>query len=456
MKLPGRLIRGSVRPDRASLARFASMRWAALPIVDRRWTAPMSAVALGFGLFVGVAIGPGTEGSFGTPGSMIVEVPASDTHTAQVPAGDDGDKPDRGSSGGNNDSPSSSSDLDDLTGPTAPPLDSTPSSPVIPTPPPISTPPPIIDSTTDTTTDTTEDDTDTTEDEVDEVVTTVLKGTVVHQNPAAGSYTVATEDLRLLAIHSHEPPSVGREVEAEVRQLDNGTYYESDKLQKERKTKRLRGQASLGGIVSFRDPVTGAYTVSAPGVSLLIRGGAQRTPPSVGERVEVDVRIADHPEALPVTPPGQEGCGKPPKPLPPPKTALEQTGLTLAEGELATFTDVEAIVQGVCRTDRKLIVSADDVRESGRDFSIAVPKDLRIADLAPGQVLKLGAAIGSQGALTLVSVSSDKGKQGAENPSMVQAGETAEVDSEDPEDADTGASDTDTDTSDTDAGTDDG
>ena len=65
VRIPGRLIRGSVRPDRRSLARFASLRWAALPIVDRRWTAPMSAVALGFGLFVGVAIGPGTEGSLG-------------------------------------------------------------------------------------------------------------------------------------------------------------------------------------------------------------------------------------------------------------------------------------------------------------------------------------------------------------------------------------------------------
>ena len=86
MRLPGRLIRGPVRPDRASLARFASMRWAALPIIDRRWTAPMSAIALGFGLFVGVAIGPGTEGTLGTTSPMIVQVPApDDTQTAVVP-----------------------------------------------------------------------------------------------------------------------------------------------------------------------------------------------------------------------------------------------------------------------------------------------------------------------------------------------------------------------------------
>ena len=75
MRLPGRLVRGPLRPDRASLARFASLRWAALPMIDRRWTAPMSAVALGFGLFVGVAIGPGTRGqprdpeARGDPGS---------------------------------------------------------------------------------------------------------------------------------------------------------------------------------------------------------------------------------------------------------------------------------------------------------------------------------------------------------------------------------------------------
>ena len=55
-------------PRLADGLRFASLRWAALPIIDRRWTAPLSAIALGFGLFVGVAIGPGTEPASGPRG----------------------------------------------------------------------------------------------------------------------------------------------------------------------------------------------------------------------------------------------------------------------------------------------------------------------------------------------------------------------------------------------------
>ena len=77
MKLPGRLVRGPIRPDRWTALRFASLRWAALPVIDRRWTAPMAAIALGFGLFVGVAIGPGTQGSLGTTKPMVVQVPAT-------------------------------------------------------------------------------------------------------------------------------------------------------------------------------------------------------------------------------------------------------------------------------------------------------------------------------------------------------------------------------------------
>ncbi len=53
---------------------------------------------------------------------------------------------------------------------------------------------------------------------------------------------------------------------------------------------------------------------------------------------------------------------------------LEQAGLQVAEGGPATSTDVEAIVEGVCRGSRKLIVSADDLRESGEDIALAIPK----------------------------------------------------------------------------------
>ncbi len=91
MRVPGRLVRGRVRPDRWTALRFASMRWAALPVIDRRWTAPLSAIALGFGLFVGVAIGPGTQGSFGSNSPVMVQVPDPNAQAAApggpVPSG---------------------------------------------------------------------------------------------------------------------------------------------------------------------------------------------------------------------------------------------------------------------------------------------------------------------------------------------------------------------------------
>src|SRR5262245_25747656 len=46
----------------------------ALVVTDRRWAAPLSALALGLGVFVGVAIGPGAAGTFAT-GSQVVEIP---------------------------------------------------------------------------------------------------------------------------------------------------------------------------------------------------------------------------------------------------------------------------------------------------------------------------------------------------------------------------------------------
>jgi hypothetical protein len=50
------------------------LRWVALPVTNRRWAAPLSALALGFGLFVGVAIGPSAAGTLAT-GAQIIEIP---------------------------------------------------------------------------------------------------------------------------------------------------------------------------------------------------------------------------------------------------------------------------------------------------------------------------------------------------------------------------------------------
>ncbi len=403
MRLGGRLIRGSVRPDRGSLARFVSLRWAALPIIDRRWTAPMAAGALGFGLFVGVAIGPGTQGTAGTTRPATVEVPATPppTDTASVPGDGDGGGGQTGPSGADGGAPT----------PTPPPLDAPSPPPPVSTPsttPPITSPPvtPIAPTTTTSTTTTTE----TTEEQP-----TPLSGTVVHINPEAASYTIVDEGS-LVAIHSHRPPDLGKSIEVDALRLANGTYVEDAK----REEHGNHGQATFEGTVSFSDGPDRIYTVSAPGVSLLVRGTAGRRPPAVGDAVEVRVRIADNPEPLRVRPAGENGCGRPPALPKPPKTALEQVSLRIEDGEPASVTSIEAVIEGVCRDKRKLVASADDVRASGRDIGLAVPKEINLGRLEPGQVVKLSAEIFEGGSMRVSTIAGDKGGEGADDPDLVQ------------------------------------
>ena len=52
------------------------LRWAALPVTNRRWAAPLAALALGFGLFAGVAIGPGATGTLATGAPQVIELPS--------------------------------------------------------------------------------------------------------------------------------------------------------------------------------------------------------------------------------------------------------------------------------------------------------------------------------------------------------------------------------------------
>ena len=81
----------SLIPRRGALAELASLRWAALPVTNRRWTLPMSAVALGLGLFIGVAIGPGISTTLGTSPLLVVTgPPASAPAHASSAAGETG------------------------------------------------------------------------------------------------------------------------------------------------------------------------------------------------------------------------------------------------------------------------------------------------------------------------------------------------------------------------------
>jgi len=112
------------------------LRWASLIVTDRRWAPPLSALALGFGLFVGVAIGPGAPGTLATGVPQVIEIP--DLIGGTSDGGDSGDggsspafaAPAAGAAGGGGGSiPSSGSALPSFAPaplPSAPPSSSAP------------------------------------------------------------------------------------------------------------------------------------------------------------------------------------------------------------------------------------------------------------------------------------------------------------------------------------------
>ncbi len=446
-----RLRRGTPGSARAALASLASLQWAALPIRDRRWTAPLSAAAIGMGVFVGVAVGPNVEGTLGTstPSEALVEAPPL-TPPGGTSDGGDGGKADGGGSANSVGAGSGGSGVPDLdtsipSSPGTPAFPSVSSTPTTPYAPPAVTP-----------------SAPATEPEETEPEPLVLTGTVVHLNPLARSFTMATEDGTLRAVHTHKMPAAGTSLETEVRTLANGTYAEDG----ERVEGGRRARAELSGIVTWRDPGSGDYTVSATGSSILIdartRAAGPAAPPPVGSSVTVDARIspaallvgeasaAAPPAEPPITDPpatGEEviggrtpntsgrtppavpaarpdepppqGCGTGPKPPPAPLSTLTESSVEVDAEDLESA-DFAGIVQGVCRSSRRLVLSADDVDRAGSDLIFHATREIRLGPLRSGQVLDLGATIAADGRLEIIDLADDEGAKHADDPDRLQ------------------------------------
>lgn len=433
MRFPRRLNLLAARPDRASLVRFASFRWAALPITDRRWTAPMSAAALGFGIFAGVAIGPAAEGTRGAENPVMVQVaptpaqaPALNPRPAPSPPADSGPGP---SSDG---APPSDVPAFD-SGPTAEltPPSFTPTPPSFtPTPPsftPTPVPPPVAvaeESEPDETTD------------ASEPVLTALAGTIVRHNPRAASYTIADEEGELLAIHTTELPDVAGVIEVEARSLANGTFDEGSK----RKAEGRRNRTSFNGSVTYSDPIASGYTVSGVGSSLYVTAGPNADLPAVGAEVEVSARFVTSPfeaefEQETVEPqakvePPIAGCGPSGGRPDTPELTLRQLDLEVVSKEdltdeaVSAPVQLEGIIQGICREDRKLILSADDVDEAGADITVNAPAAIRLKKLDAGEVVLATAVITDSGIYRLTALASDDRAKGADDADLIQTAAT--------------------------------
>jgi hypothetical protein len=366
------------------------IRWAALPITNRRWAAPLSAVALGFGLFIGVAIGPGASGTF-AGARQVIEIPdlggEGEAEAGETRAG--GPSPAGGSALG-------------ATGGEAAPFPE--AAPLAEEPLPTLTPVEGGQSRSGAPASADEGDAPAEPESQDgESEEPLLGGTVVHVNPAAGSYTVAEEGGVMSAVHAGKRPALGTQVEVPIRTLANGTLVEAGK----RKATGDADTVSLAGIVTFVDPnpAAPAYALSNRGTSPLIRvhpdpNGVPVALPALGAYATVSAEI-EKPQ------PGASVGG------------LWQSSLSTG-GAPFTHADLAGIVAAIHPETAQLAISADDVRADGQDLLLAVPPTIDVSRVAVGESVLAGADIGPGGSLVLTGLASDEHAKGADDEAPIQ------------------------------------
>ncbi len=412
-----------VRPAHGDRGYRRLLRWAALPVTDRRWAAPLCAAALGFGLFAGVAIGPGATGTFATGVPPVIEFPGlleggEEGGEAEAAAGGRGGDvlAEAGEEGGEAFREEASSSA----------FESFPESEAAETPAAPAAPAPE----------------DAPEDEAEpEEPPQTMAGLVVHANPAAGSYTVVEAGGLMSAIHAAKLPAPGAKVSAPVRTLANGTFAEVGK----RRQTGKRTSTSIAGIVTFvdADPAAPAYAVSKRGVSLLVRvhpdpTGAAPALPQLGAYAAVTVDIEKAPsgtaapaaEAAAETPAAAEAPAVAPAPacasnpaeplvIPAPTAVLWQREVE-ADGAPFASSDFEGVVTAICPTEAKLAMSGDDLRQGGRDILFAVPKSIDLKGVKVGDSVAATATIEADGSLRLTGLASDERTKGADDAKATQ------------------------------------
>jgi hypothetical protein len=275
-------------------------------------------------------------------------------------------------------------------------------------------------------------------------------GIVVHVNPLAKSYTLATNDGDLVAIHSSDLPDPRTRLRVGVRSLLNGTYAEVG----ERTESSPRGNATFKGNVTWQDPQAKVYTVSAVGTSVLIhlpKGATADDLPSLNDEVEVSVTVQPPPSAkrkraakdrrgplaersgglASVTKAARhakadapDGCSDEPIPGPEPSSVLEQRSV-LTLGPAVSPVNVEGIVERACPDSGELTLSADDIRESGADIPLTPSESIDLSKLDLGMPIDAAIEIGNDGSYSVTGTYSDDGAAGANDSSAAQGVQTA-------------------------------
>jgi hypothetical protein len=349
------------------------LRGFALVVTDRRWAAPLSAAALGFGIFAGVAIGPGATGTLATGAQQIVQLPGSggdEVHSGggggPVASTESSPPLELGESGGEEAIPSSV--------PLVP-------EPVEPPPAPEPTPKPAAAP---------EDEEEETSEEAQD-----MKGTVVHTNPAAGSYTMAVKG-ELVSIHAPKLPEPGTKLSSSFTRLANDTFTAAEDPKTE---KASAAEATFRGVVTYTDPdpAAPAYTLSGRGSSLLIHvppdpTGATPILPPIGTYATVTATL---------------------------DTGLQQKKLEPEPGPPSTYLDLAGVVKEIL-PDGHLVLSADDSRESEADLTLTVPPGIDASKLKPGDSYLATAEVDPNGPLKLSGIASDEHTKGADDLASAQ------------------------------------
>ena len=227
------------------------------------------------------------------------------------------------------------------------------------------------------------------------------EGTVVTAAKESGSYAIATADQDLIAVHAEKKlPKPGDSVRVAVRPLANGTYAEDSPPERI----DTAGTASFRGWITWVAPDGASYTVSARGVSVLIRRAVAGGPVALGAPVLAAVDIG-------------------------PGATLTETGLD-SEGERTDAPlHVAGVVGAVDGGTRTFTLSADSAGQSKATVTIAVhDQSLDLSGLSTGQPVDATVVVGADGTYTLTGLSGNGDAAEADDPKRAQGDQVAAED----------------------------
>ena len=256
---------------------------------------------------------------------------------------------------------------------------------------------------------------------------TFLTGTVVHQNPVAGSYSISA-GAGLSAIHTTKAlPSIGTQVKVPIRVLANGTFAEEAK----RQVKGTAPIATFTGVVTdSRDGLApgdpDVYTVSARGASVLVLApdGTGTTPsPFVGTLITTTVEIRNSlatvfPPGAPLGPCGAPSPAFPNPPLFPGKQLWQTSAVTVPTP--VTTTVIETVVQKACTAPGRAVLSTDDIRYGQGDVDLLTAAGIDPSKLVPGEALMASVTIVGITLTEVTGTASDQGIKGADSDANSQ------------------------------------